>query len=115
MTMQDFEGLSLKERLGLLKTRMKEAMDDVAEDVNVKAAMRARESPEMLLRWRTYCEAETNEEIDYGNPCVYIEYAACDPSTYAYADDAEEFCARTGSDLETYKRYYWPDESVPDA
>lgn len=115
MTMEGLERLSLRERLGLLKARMQERMDEVSDDVSMKASIRARESPEMLLRWRTYCGVETDGEIDYGNPCVYIEYCACDPKVYAYADDPEDFCELTGSDPETYRTYYWPDESNPDA
>lgn len=80
------------------------------EDTGVtnQITLRLRSHPDMLARWRGYCGVETDEEIDYDNPEVLIEWWACDPEIYALADDPDAFIGRTGCDRETYMRLYDP-------
>lgn len=105
---EDLKKLSLRERLAKLKRLMADKAEGIADDVDIKTAMRLRSEPKMLNRWRIYCGVDDNRKIDYSNPCVIIEFAACDPSIYALADDAERFCEVTGADVETYRKYYLP-------
>lgn len=87
--------------------------DGLDEKVVSQAAMKLRTDPRFVSRWMEYTGAERYEDIDWANPCVYIEWMACDIKILNLCDDAEAFIEETGCDRETFMRYYWPE--VPDA
>lgn len=100
----------LKARLrpvSALKELVGERIDGVADDVIAQTAVRLRSDPRYLARWREYTGAEDDDHIDYSDPCVEIEFMACDPSLLGLAArDGERFLAETGCDRETFMRYY---------
>lgn len=90
-----------------LKGYVSDRMDGIADDVIAQVAVRLRSDPRYLARWREYSGAEDDQHIDYENPCVEIEYMACDPSLLGLAArDGERFVEETGCDRETFMRYY---------
>ncbi len=102
------------ERPGLrnaIKGKLEEVMK--VDDLRNNAAMRTRADPRMQERWMAYSNADSPEGIDYANPCVYIEWSACDPAVYGMADDPDLFCEETKCDRDVYMKHYWP--GVPGA
>lgn len=97
-----------------LKEAVKERFDeDVVQSVRDKTAMQIRTDPRILARWMGYTGASSPEEIDYSDPCVFIEWCAADLSVLASAEDPDRFVERTGCDRETFMRYYWPGGQDP--
>lgn len=94
-----------------LKAAIRGKLEEVMkiDDMRNQAAMKTRMDPRMLERWMSYCKADSPEGIDYSEPCVYIEWSACDPAVYGMADDAEAFIEETRCDRDVYMRYYWPE------
>lgn len=78
------------------------------DDMRNQAAMKTRMNPQMLERWMAYCKVDSPDDIDYADPCVYIEWSACDPAVYGMADDADAFIEETRCDREVYMAHYWP-------
>lgn len=98
--------------ISALKGYVSDKMDGVSDDIIAQVAVRLRSDPRYLARWREYSGAEDDQHIDYGNPCVEIEFMACDPSLLGLAArDGERFIEETGCDRETFMRYY--DQSCP--
>lgn len=96
-------------RISDLKEAVRSHFDEgVMQEVRDRAAMAIRTDPRILRRWMGYTGAERPEDIDYSNPCVQIEFLACDPAVLAIAEDAERFIEETGCDRETFLRHYWP-------
>lgn len=94
-------------RLDAVKGKVSEGTERIRDDVLTKAALRLRSDPRMLERWRSYTGAETDQDIDYDDPCVQIEFICCDPSMLMLAaGDGPKFMARTGCDPEVFLRYY---------
>lgn len=99
--------------LATFKGYVSDKIDGISDDVIAQTAIRLRSDPRYLARWREYSGAEDDQHIDYGNPCVEIEYMACDPSLLGLAArDGERFLAETGCDRETFYAYY--DQSAED-
>ena len=82
--------------------------DGLSDQVVSQAAARLRTDPRIVARWLDYTGAEDYEGIDWTNPCVYIEWSACDITLMSLVDDADAFVEATGCDRETFMRYYWP-------
>lgn len=82
--------------------------DEVVQRVRDQTAMRLRSDPRILERWMGYCGVTEVQAIDYGNPCVFIEFMACDPTILGMASDREAFLAATGCDREVFTAHYWP-------
>ncbi len=100
--------------LSYLKGYVAEKIDGVSDDVIAQTAVRLRSDPRYLARWREYSGAEDDDHIDYANPCVEIEFMACDPSLLGLAArDGERFLAETGCDRETFMRYYDQSAEAP--
>ena len=98
--------------LSTLKGYVSDKMDGISDDIIAQVAVRLRSDPRYLARWREYSGAEDDQHIDYANPCVEIEYMACDPSLLGLAArDGERFIEETGCDRETFYSYY--DQSCP--
>lgn len=91
-----------------IKREVRRAIEERADDINVQAAARVRSDPAMLGRWMRYCGVDSPEAIDYSQPCVYIEWSACEPRVYNLADDPAAFVEATRCDAETFLRYYDP-------
>lgn len=88
-----------------IKRDMENGLSDKVVD---GAAMTLRSDVRFLNRWKEYCGVDKWDDIDYSNPCVYIEWAACDISILNLCDDADAFIEATKCDRETFLRYYWP-------
>lgn len=98
---------SPKEALAELKRRASEQFEGIADDVRMQTAMRMRSDPRILERWMAFTGAEDPDGIDYDDPCVQIEYLACDPTLHNLAGrDGKAFVERTGCDEATFMRYY---------
>ena len=100
-------GNSPRNPVSRLREAVKDRMDNLSDDIVAQVAVRLRSDPRYLARWREYSGAEDDQHIDYGNPCVEIEFMACDPSLLGLAArDGERFLEETGCDRETFMRYY---------
>ena len=88
-----------------VKRKMQEGL---SEEVVDRAAMKLRTDPRIVSRWMGYTGAKSYEDINWEDPCVFIEWCACDITIQNLADDPEEFIGATGCDRETFMRYYWP-------
>lgn len=96
-----------RQALAELKARVKEGAESIADDVQMQTAMRLRSDKRMLARWMEYSGTDDPELIDYNDPCVQIEYLACDPHLHNLAGrDGAAFVEQTGCDRETFMRYY---------
>lgn len=96
-----------RQALAELKTRVKTGAESIADEVQMKTALRLRSDERILARWMEYSGTDDPELIDYSNPCVQIEYLACDPHLHNLAGrDGAAFIEKTGCDHETFMRYY---------
>lgn len=92
-----------------LKEKVMDALDgETVQNIRDQAALKIRADPRILERWMGYCGADKPEDIDYSDPCVFIEWCAADITVLSMADDADAFIEETGCDRETFLRYYWP-------
>lgn len=96
-----------RRQLREFKEKVRYEVEGVADDTRAKSAMRLRSDPRILERWMGYTGAETADAIDYSNPCVEIEFIACDPSMLNLAaTDGEAFMQETGCDREVFMAHY---------
>lgn len=105
---------SVGEAIAALKAHASESIGRIADDVDAKVIMRMASDPRIQARWMSYCGADEPSGIDYSNPCVRIELAACSPSLLSLAArDGEAFIERTACDRETFMRYYDQSAEAP--
>lgn len=91
-----------------LKKKVMDSLDEATvERIRDQTMLRLRSDPRILARWMGYCGVDKAEDIDYDDPCVYIEWRACDPSILEMSDDPEAFVEATGCDRETFLRHFW--------
>lgn len=92
-----------------LKDKVLDALDgETVQSIRDQSAMRIRSDPRILARWMEYSGVDKAEDIDYSNPCVYIEWCAAEITVLSMCDDPEAFIKETGCDRETFMRWYWP-------
>ena len=90
-----------------LKERIRGEIEPMADEIVTRTALRMRSDPRILARWMGYTGADEPSGIDYANPCVMIEFFACDPQMLTLAaTDGESFVRETGCDRETFFAYY---------
>lgn len=91
-----------------LKKKVMDSLDEATvERIRDQTMLRLRSDPRILVRWMGYCGVDKAEDIDYDDPCVYIEWHACDPSILELSDDPDAFVEATGCDRETFLRHFW--------
>lgn len=96
-----------RRKLREFKDAVRGEVDGIADDARAQTAMRLRSDPRILERWMGYTGADTEDAIDYADPCVMIEFIACDPSMLNLAaEDGEQFVRETGCDRDVFMRYY---------
>lgn len=97
--------------MGVISDLKKKTLDSLdaatVERIRDQTMLRLRSDPRILARWMGYCGVEKAEDVDYDNPCVFIEWCACDPSILELTDDPDAFVEATGCDRETFLRYFW--------
>ncbi len=96
-----------RKKLREFKDAVRGEVEGIADDARDQTAMRLRSDPRILDRWMGYTGAVTAGAIDYSDPCVMIEFIACDPSMLNLAaTDGEAFVEETGCDREVFMAYY---------
>lgn len=97
--------------MGVISDLKKKTLDSLdaatVERIRDQTMLRLRSDPRIIARWMGYCGVDRAEDVDYENPCVYIEWCACDPSILELSDDPERFVEATGCDRETFLRHFW--------
>lgn len=91
-----------------LKQKTLDSLDAATvERIRDQTMLRLRSDPRILARWMGYCGVEKAEDVDYDNPCVFIEWCACDPSILELTDDPDAFVEATGCDREVFLLHFW--------
>lgn len=91
-----------------LKQKMMDSLDDATvERIRDQTMLRLRSDPRILARWMGYCGVGKAEDIDYDDPCVFIEWCACDPKVLEMSDNPDAFVEATGCDRGVFLQYFW--------
>jgi len=97
--------------MGVISDLKKKTLDSLdaatVERIRDQTMLRLRSDPRILARWMGYCGVEKAEDVDYDNPCVFIEWCACDPSILELSDDPDAFVEATGCDREVFLLHFW--------